>query len=177
MQWWCDFQNQRFLCPAMWRKERGRHSPTFVFAHRAALSHWHATSLQLETPADTQLSQHLRAERKPFFECQRLMLDHGSLFLGFRALTFRRFCYSGFEEYWLFDRSFFLATENFFHENSHVAFFFGWARNGNTISSSATTRPALERPHLISARLSGRGYRQTQNRFLKVIFDTPHLGG
>ena len=68
----------------MWRKERGRHSPTFVFAHRAALSHWHATSLQLETPADTQLSQHLRAERKPFFECQRLMLDHGSLFLGFR---------------------------------------------------------------------------------------------
>ena len=68
----------------MWRKEHDRHSPTFVFAHRAALSHWHATSLQLETPADTQLSQHLRAERKPFFECQRLMLDHGSLFLGFR---------------------------------------------------------------------------------------------
>ena len=88
--------------PFIWRKERDRNSPNFVFAHRAAVSHWHATSLQLETLADTQLSQlsqHLRAERKPLFECERLMLDHGSLFLRFRALTFRRFCYSGFEVY------------------------------------------------------------------------------
>ena len=108
----------------MWRKERGRHSPTFVFAHRAALSHWHATSLQLETPADTQLSQHLRAERKPFFECQRLMLDHGSLFLGFRERSrFVVFAILGLRCTDCSTAVFFLATENFFHENSHVAFF------------------------------------------------------
>ena len=70
---------------------------------------------------------------------------------------------------------FFLATENFFNENSHVAFFFGWARNVNKFPSSATTRPALARPHLISAKLSGRVQGQTEIPFLKVIFDTPHL--
>ena len=43
---------------------------------------------------------------------------------------------------------FFLASENFDHEDSRVARFFGWARNVNIFSSSATTRPAFATPHL-----------------------------
>ena len=45
-----------------WWNARGRNSPSFVFGHRDAVLHWNATSLQVEAPANTELSEHLRAE-------------------------------------------------------------------------------------------------------------------
>ena len=69
-QGWCYFQNQGFRCSLGTRPPRDRNSCSFTFASRAGASHWHVTSLQLETPASRTGLNHFRA-------CQWLMSDRG----------------------------------------------------------------------------------------------------